>query len=113
MAALNHPNILAVHDIGTYEDAPYIVSEILMAGRCRTFGARRTRATQRRCARSPSQRGSPPRDKDRPPGHQARMSSSRTMVWSRLSISGWPNFASHCRAAITVRQSAESPIPQA
>jgi hypothetical protein len=41
------------------------------------------------------------------------MSSSRTMVWSRLSISGWPNFASHCRAAITVRQSAESPIPQA
>jgi eukaryotic-like serine/threonine-protein kinase len=28
-AALNHPNILAVHDIGTYEDAPYIVSEIL------------------------------------------------------------------------------------
>jgi serine/threonine protein kinase len=28
-AALNHPNILAVHDIGTYEDAPYIVSELL------------------------------------------------------------------------------------
>src|SRR6187200_2501049 len=28
-AALNHPNILAVHDIGTYEGAPYIVSELL------------------------------------------------------------------------------------
>jgi eukaryotic-like serine/threonine-protein kinase len=28
-AALNHPNILAVHDIGTQESAPYIVSELL------------------------------------------------------------------------------------
>src|SRR4029079_18970648 len=28
-AALNHPNIHAVHDIGTHEGGPYIVSEIL------------------------------------------------------------------------------------
>src|SRR5262245_15767802 len=28
-AALNHPNILAVHDIGTEEGAPFIVSELL------------------------------------------------------------------------------------
>src|SRR3954451_24807140 len=28
-AALNHPNILAVYDIGTAEDAPFIVSELL------------------------------------------------------------------------------------
>jgi serine/threonine protein kinase len=28
-AALNHPNILAVHDIGTGDGAPYIVSELL------------------------------------------------------------------------------------
>ena len=43
-AALNHPNILAVHDIGTHDGAPYIVSELLegetlrkrlSVGRCR------------------------------------------------------------------------------
>src|SRR5712692_10196174 len=28
-AALNHPNILAVFDIGTQDGAPYIVSELL------------------------------------------------------------------------------------
>src|SRR4029453_17097349 len=26
---LNHPNILVIHHIGTYENAPYIVSELL------------------------------------------------------------------------------------
>src|ERR1700719_2671212 len=28
-AALNHPNILAVFDIGTHQGAPYVVSELL------------------------------------------------------------------------------------
>src|SRR5882757_6186885 len=28
-AALNHPNILAVHRFGTFEGAPYLVSELL------------------------------------------------------------------------------------
>jgi serine/threonine protein kinase/Tol biopolymer transport system component len=27
--ALNHPNILAVYDVGTYESAPYVVAELL------------------------------------------------------------------------------------
>jgi eukaryotic-like serine/threonine-protein kinase len=27
--ALNHPNILAVYDVGTHKDAPYVVSELL------------------------------------------------------------------------------------
>jgi len=29
IAALSHPNILAIHDIGTYEETPYLVSELL------------------------------------------------------------------------------------
>src|ERR1700686_4048577 len=29
VAALNHPNILAIHDIGTQDGAPYLVSELL------------------------------------------------------------------------------------
>src|SRR5260370_1845680 len=34
-AALNHPNILAVFDIGTYESSPYVVSELLEGGTLR------------------------------------------------------------------------------
>src|SRR5271154_4732669 len=29
VAALNHPNILAIHDIGEFNDAPFLVSELL------------------------------------------------------------------------------------
>src|SRR5579872_646939 len=29
VAALNHPNILAIHDIGTQNGAPFLVSELL------------------------------------------------------------------------------------
>jgi Tol biopolymer transport system component len=32
---LNHPNILTIHDIGTHENSPYIVSELLEGGTLR------------------------------------------------------------------------------
>jgi len=34
-ASLNHPNILAVYDIGIHDGAPYIVSELLEGGTLR------------------------------------------------------------------------------
>ena len=33
--ALNHPNVLAVYDVGTHDGAPYIVSELLQGGELR------------------------------------------------------------------------------
>src|SRR5262252_5025458 len=40
VAALNHPNILAVHDIGQQDSTPYIVSELLEGESLRAILAR-------------------------------------------------------------------------
>src|SRR6516164_4037318 len=39
-AALNHPNILAVYDVGTYEHVTYVVSELLDGSTLRDLVAR-------------------------------------------------------------------------
>jgi len=33
--ALNHPNVLAIHDVGTHDGAPFVVSELLKGGNLR------------------------------------------------------------------------------
>src|SRR6201988_5501890 len=37
VAALNHPNILAIHDIGQYNGTPFLVSELLEGDTLRTI----------------------------------------------------------------------------
>jgi serine/threonine protein kinase len=49
-AALNHPNILAVHDIGRHDGAPYIVSELLEGETLREKLAVAGKATSRATA---------------------------------------------------------------
>jgi eukaryotic-like serine/threonine-protein kinase len=34
LAALNHPNILSIHDIGTYKGAPYLAQSALRVNHC-------------------------------------------------------------------------------
>ena len=67
-AALNHPNILAVHDIGTEAGAPFIVSELLEGETLRDRlnagpdrgpqGDSSTRFTSRMASRRRTRRGS-------------------------------------------------------
>src|SRR5260370_33172036 len=42
VAALNHPNILAIYDISTREGAPFIISELLEGESLRKRAIRRT-----------------------------------------------------------------------
>ena len=49
-AALNHPNILAVHDFGEHEGSPYLVTEFLEGETLRE----RLRPGRCRCAKPPN-----------------------------------------------------------
>src|SRR5688572_6119795 len=46
-SALNHPSIITVHDIGTHDGAPYIVSELLEGETLRSRNAGTTLAQRR------------------------------------------------------------------
>ncbi|MCG6925050.1 MAG: protein kinase, partial [Acidobacteria bacterium] len=46
VAALNHPNILTVHDVGTHDGTPYVVTELLEGETLRELVSRRTPTTQ-------------------------------------------------------------------
>src|SRR6476620_8939236 len=43
-SSLNHPNILTVHDIGSYEDRDYLVTELVEGGTLRDWAAREQRS---------------------------------------------------------------------
>jgi WD40 repeat protein len=46
VAALNHPNILTVHDVGTHDGVPYVVTELLEGETFRELASRRTPTSQ-------------------------------------------------------------------
>lgn len=59
-STLNHPNILTIHDLGTHEGEPYLVSELLEGGTLRermaglpTAGASSTGISNRKTSSSP------------------------------------------------------------
>ena len=74
VAALNHPNILTVFDVGMHDGAPYVVTELLEGETLRAFVSRHS-PTPRQIlsfARPGGARpGGGPRQGDHPPRHQA------------------------------------------
>jgi eukaryotic-like serine/threonine-protein kinase len=58
-AALNHPNILAVFDIGTHNGAPYLVSELLEGETLRAYLARESDAALDRASHAQERGRSP------------------------------------------------------
>src|SRR5215213_2333530 len=60
--ALNHPNVLAVYDVGTDNGVPYIVAELLDGEPLRAkLGRPIARSARRSTTRHRSHAGSPPR----------------------------------------------------
>ncbi len=75
VAALNHPNILTVFDVGTHEGTPYVVMELLQGETLREMVSRRA-PTQRQVLVLPGTgrpgAGGGAREGDRAPGREAR-----------------------------------------
>jgi serine/threonine protein kinase len=62
VAALSHPNIVAIYDVGTHDEAPYAAIELLNGETLRArIARRRSRCAPRSTTRCRSHAGSPPR----------------------------------------------------
>ena len=75
MAALSHPGILGIHDVGRIEDVSFAVTELLEGETLRSALRARERFPRSGPSRSPPARRGPrgrPREGNRPPRRQAR-----------------------------------------
>ena len=59
VAALNHPHILTVHDVGTHEGTPYVVTELLEGETLREVLTRRSLCCRSATTSSSAARTSP------------------------------------------------------
>ena len=92
--ALNHPNVLAVYDVGTHEGAPYVVSELLEGQTLRTaWRAERFPSARPSTTRSRSPTASPPLTTrgSSTATSSPRTSSSPRTAGSRSWTSAWPS----------------------
>jgi len=108
LAALNHPNILAVFDLGTVEGSPYVVSELLEGETLRerlssgSIAVRKALDYALQIAHGLAAAHEKRDHSSRPSSR--RIYSSRKMAGSRFWISGWPKLTQaepgttrHCR----------------
>ena len=94
VAALNHPHILTVHDVGIHDGTPYVVTELLEGESLREVLARRA-PTQRQVLTWAVQIAPRPRRRARRRASSTATSSRRTSsspptAASRSSTSAWP-----------------------
>jgi eukaryotic-like serine/threonine-protein kinase len=86
-AALNHPNILAVYQLGSYQGAPYLVSELL-EGETLRGQLKHGSLSPERALDYAQQRDHPPRPQARKSFCHQRQSHQDSRLWSRQARRG-------------------------
>jgi len=85
--ALNHPNILAVYDVGTHDGTPYVVSELLEGHTLRTrLEDGRTRRSATPCS---STIGTGPQRSGRSTGRPHSIPTTRRPITGSRTIGPW------------------------
>ncbi len=106
-ARSNHPNILAIYDVGQHEGVPYIVSELLRGSSLRRAaaggGPHPAAGRSRSRSRSPTAWPQPTPAASSTATSSPRTSSSPRMARSRSSTSGLPSCTSPTRRGVGTR----------